>query len=261
MDLIFDTHAHYDDEAFNEDREELLSGLFGNGVGTIVDISANFEGIPDVLALAEKYDFLYAAVGVHPSEVYDLADRDIDRVEQYAVSGKKVVAVGEIGLDYHYPDTDKEKQQKWFAMQIDLAKRIGLPIVVHSRDAAKDTLDMIRAEGAKETGGVIHCFSYEWEMAKLYLDMGFYIGIGGVVTFKKSRKLKEIAEKIPMEQLLLETDCPYLAPEPFRGRRNNSSLLRYVVETIAELRNMDPEDVIRITAENARRFYRIQEQK
>ena len=257
MEYIFDTHAHYDDEAFGKDREEILTGLSEHGVGTIVDISAELEGIPDVLALTKQYDFIYATVGVHPSEVYELADSDIVRIEQYARSSDKVVAIGEIGLDYHYPDTEKDKQKKWFAMQIDLAKQIGLPIVVHSRDAAKDTLDMIREEGAKETGGVIHCFSYEWEMARLYLDMGFYIGIGGVVTFKKARKLKEIAQKIPMEQLLLETDCPYLAPEPYRGRRNQSALLSYVVQAIADLKDMTPEEVIRITAENARRFYRL----
>lgn len=259
MELIFDTHAHYNDEAFQEDREELLSGLFSNGVGTVVEVSAEFGGIPRVLELAEQHDFMYAAVGVHPTEVYDLPDSDLAEVERYAVSGSKVVAIGEIGLDYHYPDTQKEKQKKWFARQIDLAKRLKLPIIVHSRDAAKDTLDLIRAENAREAGGVIHCFSYEPEMAALYTDMGFYIGIGGVVTFKKSRKLKEIAAKMPMELMLLETDCPYLAPEPFRGRRNNSALIRYVAETVAGLRGMSVSDVIRITSENARRFYGLSE--
>lgn len=257
MELIFDTHAHYDDDAFQEDREELLSGLFSGGVGTIVDISADLPGIPDVLALAEQYEQIYAAVGVHPSELYDLTDSDIEQVERYAKEGKKVVAIGEIGLDYHYPDTDKEKQKKWFAMQINLAKRLKLPIVVHSRDAAADTLDLIRAENAQEAGGVIHCFSYEPEMAKRYTDMGFYIGIGGVVTFKNARKLKEIAAEMPMDLMLLETDCPYLAPEPYRGKRNHSGLIRYVAQTVAALRGMQTDDVLRITAENARRFYRI----
>ncbi len=298
MDYIFDTHAHYDDEAFNEDREELLSGLFKNGVGTVVDACSTFEGIPKVLELAEKFDFIYAAVGVHPTELYHLEESVLTEVERFARLGifalknsetldstepeftgpgkaegnrtpeagaetdrkapaNKVVAIGEIGLDYHYPDTDKEKQKRWFALQIDLAKRLNLPIIVHSRDAAADTLDMIKAENARECGGVIHCFSYEPEMAKLYTDMGFYIGIGGVVTFKKSRKLKAIAQQMPMELMLLETDCPYLAPEPFRGRRNNSALIKHVAETVAELRGMTPEEVIRITSENARRFYRL----
>lgn len=263
MELIFDSHAHYDDEAFDKDREELLSGLSNNGVGTVVDISANFQDIPKVLELAERWPFVYAAVGVHPTEVYELKDSDLAQVEAWAGGGagtqgsSKVVAIGEIGLDYHYDDTDREKQKHWFSMQIGLAKRLHLPIVVHSRDAAKDTLDLIRSEDAAAVGGVIHCFSYEPEMAKLYTDMGFYIGIGGVVTFKKSRKLKEIAAQMPMELMLLETDCPYLAPEPFRGRRNQSALIRYAAETIAQLRGMTCDEVIRVTAENARRFYGI----
>ena len=259
MELIFDTHAHYNDEAFQEDRKEILSGLKANGVGLVVNACANLREIPEILALAKEYDFLYAAVGVHPSDTYELEDRDIEVVERAAIDGTadKIVAVGEIGLDYHYPDTQKEKQKDWFAMQIDLAKRVKLPIIVHSRDAAKDTLDMIKAEDARDVGGVIHCFSYEPEMAKAYTDMGFYIGIGGVVTFKNARKLKEIAQQMPMELMLLETDCPYLAPEPFRGRRNDSTLIKYVAETVASLRNMSAQDVIDITTENARRFYRI----
>ena len=260
MELIFDTHAHYDDEAFREDREEILSGLCERGVGRVVDVSASLPGIPSVLSLARRYDFIYAAVGVHPTETYDLQEDDLQQVEQYAADPEnKVVAIGEIGLDYHYPDTQKEKQKDWFAMQIDLAKRIQRPIIVHSRDAAKDTLDLMKAEGAQEAGGVLHCFSYEPEMAKIYTDMGFYIGIGGVVTFKNARKVKEIAAQMPLELLLLETDCPYLAPEPFRGRRNDSAMIHYVAETIAALRQMDKEDVIRITRQNACRFYGLPE--
>ena len=261
MELIFDTHAHYDDAAFQEDREEILSGLSDHGVGFVVDVSAALDGIPNVLALAQQYDFIYSAVGVHPTETYELETADIQKVEQYATEpANKVVAIGEIGLDYHYPDTQKEKQKEWFAMQIDLAKRLHMPILVHSRDAAADTLDLIKAENARDAGGVLHCFSYEPEMAKIYTDMGFYIGIGGVVTFKNARKLKEVAVQMPMELMLLETDCPYLAPEPFRGRRNDSSLIKYVAETIASLRGMSAEDVICITAENARRFYGLQKE-
>ena len=275
MEKIFDTHVHYDDEAFNEDREELLSGLFSNGVGTVVDVSANFYDIPRVLDLASQYDFMYAAVGVHPTEVYDLKDTDLEAVQMFAKKGvgilvpevlkergcdpsfSKVVAIGEIGLDYHYPDTDKTKQKDWFSKQIRLAQILDLPILVHSRDAAKDTLDIIKAENAEKTGLVMHCFSYEPEMAKIYTDMGVYLGIGGVVTFKNARKLKEVVAAMPMELMLLETDCPYLAPEPKRGRRNDSRLLKYVAKAIAEIRGMQAEDVIRITAENARRFYRL----
>lgn len=257
MELIFDTHAHYDDEAFEQDREELLSGLFKNGVGTIVDISADLPGIPDVLKLAEQYDAIYAAVGVHPSEVYNLKDSDIEQIRRYAEEGCKVVAIGEIGLDYHYPDTDKEAQKKWFSLQMKLAKELSLPVVIHSRDAAADTLQMIKEEMPFPKSAVIHCFSYEPEMAKIYTDLGFYIGIGGVVTFKNARKLKEVAATMPIEQMLLETDCPYLAPEPYRGTRNQSGLIRYVAQTIASLRGMETDEVLRITAENARRFYGI----
>ena len=256
MEWIFDTHAHYDDKAFDKDRGELLSGLFEGGVGWIVDIGADFPGIPKVLKLSKQYERIYAAVGVHPSDVYDLKDSDIEQIRRYA-GEEKVVAIGEIGLDYHYPDTDKEKQKRWFSMQMKLAKELSLPIVVHSRDAAADTLQMIKDEMPFEKSGVIHCFSYEPEMAKCYTDMGFYIGIGGVVTFKNARKLKEVAKEMPMERMLLETDCPYLAPEPFRGKRNQSGLIRYVAQTVASLRGMETDEVLSLTAENARRFYGI----
>lgn len=276
MAMIFDTHAHYDDESFDKDREELLSGLLENGVANVVDISANFHEIPKVLDLVSRYDFMYAAVGVHPTEVYELKGSEIEAVKLFAekginilapdvlaeegrdrLHGSKVVAIGEIGLDYHYPDTDKEKQQHWFTMQIKLAQLLKLPIVVHSRDAARDTLEIIRNENAAENGLVMHCFSYEPEMAKIYTDMGVYLGIGGVVTFKNARKLKEVVKQMPMELMLLETDCPYLAPEPFRGRRNQSALLDHVAKAIAELRGMSKNDVIRITTENAKRFYKL----
>ena len=203
MGRIFDSHAHYDDKAFDRDREEILSGLFKQGVGTVVNICASLDGIPKVLALSEKYDFVYAAVGVHPTEVYERKGREIEEVEHFAVSSEKVVAIGETGLDYHYPDTEKDRQKKWFAMQIDLAKRLKLPMVIHSRDAAKDTLDMIRAEGVKDVGGVMHCFSYEPEMAKIYTDMGFYLGIGGVVTFKR-KKNKEILRRCRLNSCCLK---------------------------------------------------------
>ncbi len=260
MALIFDTHAHYDDEAFDKDREELLSGLLDRGVGTVVDVCANFDEIPKVLDLVNQYDFMYAAVGVHPTEVYDLKDSDIEVVREFAKKDK-VVAIGEIGLDYHYPDTDKEKQKKWFSSQIRLAQQLNLPISVHSRDAAKDTLDIIREENGAETGLVMHCFSYEPEMAKIYTDMGVYLGIGGVVTFKNARKLKEVVKQMPMELMLLETDCPYLAPEPFRGKRNDSTLINYAAKAIAELRGMNYKEVVEITADNARNFYRLKEDK
>lgn len=256
MEMIFDSHAHYDDHAFDEDREELLAGLSSNGVGYVMNVSSQLDEMKNSLALADKYDFIYASAGVHPSEVYELQNTDIAEVEK-ALSHPKVMAVGEIGLDYHFDDTDKAKQENWFEMQSDLAVRHKLPVIIHSRDAAADTLEMVKAFGLRETGGVMHCFSYEVEMARIYLDMGFYLGVGGVLTFKNARKLKEVVEYMPMDAMLLETDCPYMAPTPHRGERNDSTMIKYVVDEICRIKNMSAEDVVRITEENAKRMYKI----
>jgi len=256
MNYIFDSHAHYDDHAFDEDREEILSGLFENGVSKVMDVSARADEIDRVLKLAEQYDFMYASAGVHPSEIYELSREDLKVVEN-ALSHPKVKAVGEIGLDYHYEDTIKSVQKDWFEMQIELAKKHNLPIIVHSRDAAADTYDIIKSTNARDVGGVIHCFSYEIEMAKLYMDMGFYIGVGGVVTYKNGRKLKEIVEYMPMDLMLLETDCPYLPPTPHRGERNFSGYLNYVVDEISALKGIDQDEIRGVTFENACRMYRI----
>lgn len=252
--LIFDSHAHYDDEAFDPDREELLAGMQENGVGYIVNASADMKDMPKIIKLTERYDFIYGTAGIHPSDVPELNDRNMSCVADMLKSDK-IVAVGEIGLDYHYPDPDKPLQKEWFAAQIGLAREEGYPIVVHSRDAAKDTLDIIKAERAMDAGGDIHCFSYEKEMAREYLDLGFYIGIGGVLTFKNSRKLKEVVQYMPLERMLLETDCPYLAPVPFRGQRNDSTMLKYVVSTIAQIKDIDTEEIIRVTTANAKAMY------
>lgn len=260
MELIFDSHAHYDDKAFAKDREELLSGLRDNGVGYVMNICAEYDGIKAVLELADRYDFIYAAAGVHPTEVYDLTEdhrKSLQNLILNGNAGSRIRAVGETGLDYHYPDTDKKKQQDWFAFQMELARKAELPVVIHSRDAAKDTLDMVRAEHGEACGGVMHCFSYGTEIAKQYLDMGFYLGIGGVITFKNSRRAKEVVEMMPVEQMLLETDCPYLAPEPFRGKRNDSTLLHYVAEEAARIKKISKEELIEKTTANAKRLYRI----
>lgn len=256
--MIFDTHAHYDDEVFDEDREEILRTIQTEGVGLVADIGADIESTKKAMELSEKYDFIYAVAGVHPSEVYSLTENDMDWLRS-AARHPKVVAIGEIGLDYHYEDTIREVQKKWFIRQLELAKEVGLPVSIHSRDAAQDTLEIMKAAGSSEIGGVIHCFSYGWEMAKIYLDMGFYLGIGGVVTFKNAKKLKEVVKNAPMERLVLETDAPYLTPAPHRGKRNSSHYLKYVAEEIALLRDMEPEEVIRITEENGKRMYHINE--
>ncbi len=254
--MIFDTHAHYDDPVYEKDREELFEAMRAEGVGMITDIGADIASTKKAAELSNAYDFVYAAAGVHPSEVYFLEEADMDFLLEMA-KNPKVVAIGEIGLDYHYEDTVREVQKKWFIRQLELAKETKLPVVIHSRDAAQDTLDIMKDIHAEDIGGVIHCFSYGWEMAKIYLDMGFYLGIGGVVTFKNAKKLKEVVQRAPMDRLVLETDAPYLAPEPYRGKRNASHYLKYVAEEIAALRSMALDEVIHITEENGKQMYRI----
>ena len=258
MDYIFDTHAHYDDEAFDADREEVLAGLKEQGIGTVVNVGASIASTKTTLALAEAHPFMYAAVGVHPNETAELTDADMKWLESLA-ENPKVVAIGEIGLDYYWDEPEREIQKHWFTAQLEVAKKTGLPVIIHSRDAAKDTLDIMKVEHNGATGGVIHCFSYGVEMAREYLNMGYYIGIGGVLTFKNAKKLIEVAEYAPLDRIVLETDCPYLAPVPNRGKRNFSGNLPYVVEKLAEIKGVSAEEIIRETAKNARALYRITE--
>ena len=254
--MIFDTHAHYDDEAFEQDRKELLSGLQDAGIEAVVNISANIQGVKHTLELINQYPFIYGAVGVHPSETGELNHTLLNWLEEMARK-PKVVAIGESGLDYHWEEPEKEVQKHWFIRQLDLARRVKLPVVIHSRDAAKDTLDIMKEGKAEETGGVIHCFSYGTDMAREYLNMGFYLGIGGVVTFANAKKLKEVVKYMPMDRLVLETDCPYLSPVPNRGKRNSSLNLPYVVEAVSQLKGILPQEVISVTNENAKKLYRI----
>ena len=254
--MIFDTHAHYDDDAFQADREELLDSLKAAGIGTVMNVGASIASTKTTLALAERYPFVYAAVGVHPSETAELDEERMRWLEEMCAC-PKVAAVGEIGLDYHWDEPDRETQKRWFREQIRLARRAKLPVIVHSRDAAKDTMDIIKEENAAEAGGVIHCFSYGVEIAREYLDMGFYLGIGGVLTFKNAKKLKEVVAYMPMDRLLLETDCPYMAPTPHRGERNSSLYLPLVVKAVSEIKGIPEEDVVAVTEANARRMYRL----
>lgn len=254
--MIIDTHAHYDDNAFDKDRDELLSQLPSEGVEMVVNIGASIQTSKHTLELMEKYPYVYGALGVHPSEAGELNETLMEWLRK-AAKQPKVVAVGEIGLDYYWDEPARDVQKRWFVRQIDLAGEIGLPVVIHSRDAAKDTLDIMKGHRAGELGGVIHCFSYGVELAREYLNMGFYLGIGGVVTFKNARKLKEVVEYMPMERMVLETDCPYLSPEPFRGKRNSSLNLPYVVKAVSEIKGIPQEEVISITRDNARNMYRI----
>ncbi|MDE6626100.1 MAG: YchF/TatD family DNA exonuclease [Lachnospiraceae bacterium] len=253
---IFETHAHYDDEAFKEDRDILLREMHSQGVEYIVNIGCSMESSQYIAELVERYDFLYGTVGVHPDDVERLTEADMEELAMLS-RRDKIIAIGEIGLDYHYDGIDRDLQKHWFARQMEVARRQKLPIVVHSRDAAKDTLDLMKAEHARDIGGVIHCFSYGVEMAREYLDMGFYIGVGGVVTFKNGKKLKEVVEYAPLDRILLETDAPYLAPVPYRGKRNCSLYLEYVAEEIAALKGVAVEEVYEATFHNAASMYQI----
>ena len=254
--MIFDTHAHYDDDAFDEDRDELLSGMAAKNVEYIVNVGASMASSERSLGLAEKYPFIYAAVGVHPDEVGELDEEKFGKLREWT-KREKVKAVGEIGLDYYWDKEGHDLQKHWFMRQMELAHEANLPMIVHSREAAKDTLDMVIAAKPFNLSGIIHCYSYSVEQAREYLNMGYYIGIGGVLTFKNAKKLKEVAEYAPLSQIVLETDCPYLAPTPFRGKRNDSSLITYVAEELAAIKNMPVEEVLRITNENGKKLYHI----
>ena len=252
--MIFDTHTHYDDEAFEEDRDALISSLSAKNVGLVVNVGASLSSCRETLRMAEKYPFVYGAIGVHPSETAELNADNFLQLSEMAKHAK-CVAVGEIGLDYYWPEPDRETQKFWFKRQLGLARELNLPVVIHSRDAANDTITVMKDMHAEEIGGVIHCFSYTRETAEVFLKMGFYIGIGGVVTFKNARKIKEAVEVIPLERIVLETDCPYLAPVPFRGERNSSLNLPYVIEEIARIKQVSPNEVEEITWENAHKLY------
>lgn len=254
--MIFDTHAHYDDEEFEADRDALLKSLPEHGIEAAVNVAADLASTERTLKLIRQYPFLYGTAGVHPDNVKELDEGKLAWLGETARE-PKMVAIGEIGLDYYWKESDPEIQKHWFSRQLDLAEELKLPAVIHSRDAANDTLEMMKSHRAGEIGGVIHCFSYGKEMAREYLNMGLYLGIGGVSTFKNGKKLKEVVEYAPIEQLVLETDSPYLSPEPFRGKRNSSLNLPYVVKAVAELKGISEEEVAEITNRNAKRMYRL----
>lgn len=273
--MIIDTHVHYDDEAFDADREELIGSLQENNIGLVLDIGSTKESLPKIRSLMDRYDFVYGAMGLHPDEIGDLTDELLGEIRE-DMKNPKVLAVGEIGLDYYWNKEEQELQKAAFRKQINLALECGKPVVIHSREAAADTLEILRemygkgslwealhgsaapgaSSGPTERKGVMHCYSYSAEQARIYTrELGFYLGIGGVVTFKNAKKIKEVVADTPLEYIILETDCPYLAPVPYRGKRNCSLYLPYVVQAIAELKGVSPEEVERITEENARRLF------
>lgn len=254
--MIFDTHAHYDDKAFDEDREELLEKLPQQGIGRVVNIGSSLDSCSRTIELMERYHYIYGAIGIHPSDTAQLDEGSFEWLKARC-RHKKCLAVGEIGLDYYWEEPEHDIQKKWFVRQLQLAGELKLPAVIHSRDAAMDTIDIMKAENARDIGGVIHCYAYTKESARTFLDMGFYFGIGGVLTFKNGRKLREAVEYLPLDRIVLETDCPYLSPEPNRGKRNSSLNLPYVVSALAQFKGITAEEAERITWENACRLYRM----
>lgn len=251
---IFDSHAHYLDTAFDGDRETLLTSLFENGVCGIIEAATSAASAEQAVALAHRFPCLFAAVGIHPEDAGNATTGDLQTLAHLAAD-EKVVAVGEIGLDYHYEDAcPRDIQQQWFCRQLELAKECDLPVVVHDREAHEDTLELLKKY---RPHGVVHCFSGSTEMAREIVNLGMYIGIGGVVTFKNARKLTEVAATIPPERLLLETDAPYLAPEPHRGKRCDSSLIIHTAAVIADLRGVSTETVLQWGEQNVRALYNL----
>lgn len=254
--MLVDTHAHLNDEKFNEDRAEVIKRAKEVGVETIINIGYNRETILSTIELVEQYDFIFGAVGWHPNDAHEMKEEDFDWLKEIT-QHPKILAIGEIGLDYYWDFAPKEVQQEIFRKQIQLAKQVNLPIIIHDRDAHQDICSILREEGAKDVGGIIHSFSGSMEMAKECIDLGFYISFSGPVTFKNAKKPKEVATHIPIDRILLETDSPYLTPEPYRGKRNESAYVKFVATKIAELRGMDVEEIAQITTRNAKRILKF----
>jgi TatD DNase family protein len=254
--MLFDTHAHFNDTQYDEDREEAIKRARENGVEYIVTVSSDVASSVENITLTQNYDFIYAAIGVHPHEVIDLNNNIISALTDFA-SYPKVVAVGEIGLDYYYDNSPREAQKIWFAKQISLAKNLKLPIIVHDRDAHEDTMSILKSENARDVGGIIHCFSGSVEMAREVMNQNFMISIAGPVTFKNANRLLDVVRYVPDDRLLIETDCPYLAPEPLRGKRNESANVRLIAEKIAKIKDKPLEYIEQITTSNAKKLFRI----
>lgn len=256
--MLFDSHAHYNDKRFNEDRDEILSQMNANNVGLILNSCSSLDEVDDIFAICEKYPFVYASVGIHPHEVESLTEADMERLKKYA-ENPRVKAIGEIGLDYYYDFSPRDTQKKWFARQIEVARELDLPVVIHDRDAHKDSMDILRAGNVRDMGGVFHCYAGSVEMAREILDWGMYIAFGGTLTFKKSVRPVEVAKYVPLDRILIETDSPYLTPEPNRGKRNSSLYIHYVAEKLAEIKSISVEEVEQATFENAKKCFKIEE--
>ncbi|MFZ5987133.1 MAG: TatD family hydrolase [Bacillota bacterium] len=254
--MLFDTHAHFNDNRFKHDRDEAIKNAHESGVSYILNVSYNIPSLEHSVSLSRRYSYIYAAVGIHPHYSKEISDEVLSKICSLA-GNKKVVAIGEIGLDYYRDLSPRDVQKKWFVRQIDLAKDLKLPIIVHIRDANEDALNVLKAENAKDVGGIIHSFSGDIKMAKEVLDNNFYISVGGPLTYHNARNLIDVIKFVPDDRLLIETDCPYLTPEPFRGKRNDSSLVRLVAEKIAEIKSKSFEEIANTTTNNARRLLNI----
>ena len=251
---IFDSHAHYNDHAFDADRKEMLRSLPSKGIDLIVNIGASMDDCQPILALTQEYSYIYGALGVHPDDAEKVPEDYIQTLKEYILSGDKIKAVGEIGLDYHYEGYSREAQMKVFIQQLELAKELDLPVVIHSRDACEDTLNILKKYRPR---GVMHCFGYSAEIAEEVVKLGMYIGFTGVLTFINAKNALRAIKKVPLDRLLLETDCPYMAPEPFRGKRCDSSMIEKTAAKAGEILGKTPEEIADITNRNARRFYNI----
>ncbi|MCR4717989.1 MAG: TatD family hydrolase [Lachnospiraceae bacterium] len=254
--MIFETHAHYEDEQFDEDRKELLKALAENGIDYVINVSTSLDTAKQCIKLADDYDYIYASVGNHPDYVEELDDEAIEQIRGWCHL-PKVVAIGEIGLDYHWEPYDKELQKKAFCMQMQLASEEDMPVIIHSRDAAKDTFDIIKEFSSKGVKGIVHCYGYSLEYAKEFVKMGYKIGVGGVLTFKNARRLVETCEGISLDDIVLETDSPYMAPTPNRGKRNSSLNIPYIAQKLAEIKNVSVEEVYEATMNSAKEIYRL----
>jgi len=254
MNNIFDTHAHYDDAAFDEDRGSLLKDLPDMGIYAVITAGADLESSLKASEISKKYDYIYAAAGIHPENIQGFGGNYVKNLENIISGNKKVVAVGEIGLDYHFRTDNKEKQKEIFLNQIELANKRGLPVLVHDRDAHADTMEILKR---MKPHGIVHCFSGSLEMAKEVVKLGMFLGIGGVVTFKNAKTIIEVVKNMPLDVMVLETDAPYMAPSPFRGKRCDSSMIKYTAEKIAEIKNIDVSEVLRITKNNAQKLFGI----
>ncbi|MBV5114419.1 TatD family hydrolase [Bacillus altitudinis] len=254
--MLFDTHAHLNAEQYNEDLEQVIERAKSEKVEKIVVVGFDRPTITRAMELIEAYDFMYAAIGWHPVDAIDMTDEDLAWIKELS-QHEKVVAIGEMGLDYYWDKSPKDVQKEVFRRQIALAKEVNLPIIIHNRDATEDVVTILKEEGAAEVGGIMHCFTGSLEIAKACMEMNFYISFGGPVTFKNAKKPKEVVKDIPSDRLLIETDCPYLTPAPFRGKRNEPSYVKYIAEQIAELREMSFEELAELTTENAKKVFRI----